>query len=95
MGPNALGHVVAVEIDVDRFEPGAIPWTVRFGATAASSVVPLLDRRGVRALFKSMPADGAPLSLGPIDGPISNTGLVFRAPGDAGGLELRPSGSPP
>ena len=81
--PGSHGLVVAAHIEGDDLEPRAVPLIVKFGAVVARSVMPLLEGKGVRAVFSQMPPPGAPLSIGYLDGELEETEFEFEAPEDA------------
>jgi hypothetical protein len=80
--PGAHGMVVAADIESKDLPERAIPLAVKFGSVTARSVGALGIAEGVRAVFSELPAAGATLFIGYMDGPLEETRFKFVPPGD-------------
>jgi len=78
--PSVLGLVVAANIEGQGFEMRAAPLVVKFGDIDAEQVVPLGIADGVRAVFSRMPPVGAPLSIGYLAEPLTETTFKWVDP---------------
>jgi hypothetical protein len=82
VAPNALGLVIAADIESDDLIQRAAPFVVKFGDVRALSVFPLPGRSGVRAIFEQMPVVGSALAVGYSDIGPEDTSFRFSLPND-------------
>lgn len=72
--------VVRVTVKGSGFEIRAVPVGARVGEIPVEGIMLAADESGFTGYLSAEPPDGSPLLVGFLEGPLTDTGLVYHAP---------------